>query len=101
MGKGQGDTSARATVGLENPTYDMEILMSRTIEQFEIARRSLAGGVSASTRVNRAIGRPMFIDRAEGCRVWDLDGKEYLDLCTSHGATLMGHGDVRVKAAVL
>src|SRR4029079_10510221 len=54
-----------------------------------------------STRVNRAIGRPMYIDRAEGCRVWDLDGKEDLDLCTSHGATLLGHGDARVKAAVL
>lgn len=75
--------------------------MSRTVDQFEIARRSLAGGVSASTRVNRAIGRPMFIDRAEGCRVWDLDGTEYFDLCTSHGATLLGHGDARVKAAVL
>lgn len=75
--------------------------MSRMVEQFEIARRSLAGGVSASTRVNRAIGRPMYIDRADGSRVWDLDGKEYLDLCTSHGATLLGHGDARVKAAVL
>src|SRR6476660_9406913 len=79
---------------------DAEIRMSRTIDQFEIARRSLAGGVSASTRVNRAIGRPMYIDRADGCRVWDLDGKEYLDLCTSHGATLLGHGDARVKRAV-
>src|SRR5262245_43237126 len=75
--------------------------MSRAADQFELARRSLAGGVSASTRVNRAIGRPMYIDRADGCRVWDLDGKEYLDLCCSHGATLLGHGDARVKEAVL
>lgn len=75
--------------------------MSRSADQFEIARRCLAGGISASTRVNRAIGRPMYIDRAEGCRVWDLDGKEYLDLCCSHGATLIGHGDSRVQQAVL
>jgi glutamate-1-semialdehyde 2,1-aminomutase len=42
----------------------------------------------------------MLFDRAAGCRVWDLDGKEYLDLCCSHGATLLGHGDERVRAAV-
>ena len=74
--------------------------MSHTSEQFEIAKQYLAGGVSASTRVNRALGRPMYFDRAEGCRVWDLDGREYIDLCCSHGATLLGHGDSRVLAAV-
>src|SRR5262249_29069544 len=74
--------------------------MSRTIDQYEKARNYLAGGVSASIRLNRAVGHPMFFDRAAGCRVWDLDGKEYLDLCCSHGATLLGHGDSRVRRAV-
>src|SRR5689334_12018435 len=75
-------------------------VMSRVVEQYQMASKYLAGGVSASTRLNRAIGRPMLIDRAEGCRVWDLDGKEYIDLCCSHGATLLGHGDPRVRKAV-
>jgi glutamate-1-semialdehyde 2,1-aminomutase len=74
--------------------------MSRVVEQFERARQYLAGGVSASTRVNRALGHPLLFDRADGCRVWDLDGKEYIDLCCSHGATLLGHGDKRVRHAV-
>src|SRR4051794_33152727 len=74
--------------------------MSRVVEQFERAQQYLAGGVSASTRLNRALGHPLYIDRATGCRVWDLDGKEYLDLCCSHGATLLGHGDARVRRAV-
>src|SRR4051794_197235 len=74
--------------------------MSRVVEQFERAQQYLAGGVSASTRLNRALGHPMYFDRAEGCRVWDLDGREYLDLCCSHGATLLGHGDRRVRRAV-
>src|SRR5262245_34355562 len=74
--------------------------MSRVREQFEKASRSLAGGVSASTRVNRALCHPMFFDRGRGCRRWDLDGCEYLDLCCSHGATLLGHGDERVRSAV-
>ncbi len=74
--------------------------MSRVTEQFEEAKRYLAGGVSSSTRLNRALGHPLYFDRAQGCRLWDLDGREYLDLCTSHGATLLGHGDERVRAAV-
>jgi glutamate-1-semialdehyde 2,1-aminomutase len=74
--------------------------MNRVQQQFEHARQFLAGGVSSSTRVNQAIGHPMYFSRAEGCRVWDLDGRELIDLCTSHGATLLGHGDLRVRAAV-
>lgn len=74
--------------------------MSRVTEHYQRACRSLAGGVSASTRLNRALGHPMYFARAEGCRVWDLDGREYFDLCCSHGATLLGHGDRRVLAAV-
>jgi glutamate-1-semialdehyde 2,1-aminomutase len=74
--------------------------MSRVEEQYRKACEYLAGGVSASTRLNRAVGHAMLFDRAEGCRVWDLDGREYLDLCCSHGATLLGHGDARVRRAV-
>lgn len=74
--------------------------MSRVVDQFTRACGSLAGGVSSSTRVNKALGHPMYFDRARGCRLWDLDGREYIDLCCSHGATLLGHGDPRVRAAV-
>ncbi len=74
--------------------------MTRVTDQFKQACNYLAGGVSASTRVNKAIGHAMLFDRAKGCRVWDLDGREYIDLCCSHGATLLGHGDPRVRKAV-
>jgi glutamate-1-semialdehyde 2,1-aminomutase len=75
-------------------------MMTKTIDQFQQACQYLAGGVSASTRLNRAVGHAMLFDRAEGCRVWDLDGREYIDLCCSHGATLLGHGDPRIRQAV-
>ena len=74
--------------------------MSKVLAQYDKAQQSLAGGVSSSTRLNKAVGHPLYFDRAKGCRVWDLDGKEYIDLCCSHGATLLGHGDERVAAAV-
>lgn len=74
--------------------------MNRVVDQYQLAREHLAGGISASTRLNRAIGHPLLFRRAEGCRTWDLDDREYIDLCCSHGATLLGHGDLRVRQAV-
>jgi glutamate-1-semialdehyde 2,1-aminomutase len=74
--------------------------MTRVEQQYQRAQQYLAGGVSASTRLNRAVGHPLFFDRGAGCRVWDLDGREYIDLCCSHGATLLGHGDAGVRRAV-
>jgi glutamate-1-semialdehyde 2,1-aminomutase len=74
--------------------------MNRVEQQYRRACESLAGGVSSSTRVNRALGHAMYFERAAGCRVWDLDGRDYLDLCCSHGATLLGHGDMRVRRAI-
>jgi glutamate-1-semialdehyde 2,1-aminomutase len=74
--------------------------MSLVDQQYQRAREFLAGGVSSSTRVNQAVGHAILFGRAAGCRVWDLDGRELIDLCCSHGATLLGHGDVRVRAAV-
>lgn len=74
--------------------------MTQVMEQFERARKFLAGGVSSSTRVNQALGHALLFDRGDDCRIWDLDGREYIDLCCSHGATLLGHGDARVREAV-
>src|SRR6478736_10422784 len=74
--------------------------MSRVTDHYQRACNSLAGRVSSSTRLNRALGHPLYFSRAEGCRVWDLDGHEYYDLCCSHGATLLGHGDARITLAV-
>src|ERR1700740_2452986 len=73
---------------------------SRVGGQCQRAQRSQAGGASSSRRVNKALGHTLYFARASGCRVWDLDGKAYYDLCCSHGATLLGHGDLRVRAAV-
>ena len=43
---------------------------------------------------------PLFISRAKGCQLWDTDGHEYLDYTMSWGATILGHADDRVQAAI-
>src|SRR5215470_15663491 len=67
---------------------------------YETARRYLPGGVSATARMNPAIGHPFYVSRGDGARVYDLDGREYVDMCISHGASLLGHNHPRIVAAV-
>lgn len=75
--------------------------MTTTAERlFAEAQRFFPGGVTATARANRAIGRPFYVARGDGPYVYDLDGREYVDLCMSHGASLLGHNHPRIRAAV-
>ncbi len=67
---------------------------------YQFASQYLPGGVCASARVNDAIGRPFYVSRGDGAYLYDLDGKPYVDMCTSHGASLLGHNHPRIKAAI-
>jgi len=42
---------------------------------------------------------PQFLERGQGCRVWDVDGREYLDFVSSFGPIVLGHAHPRVEAA--
>ncbi len=64
------------------------------------ARQWLPGGVSAAARFHPALGRPFLTARGEGAWLTDVDGRRFIDLETSFGATLLGHGDARIRAAV-
>ena len=67
---------------------------------YTLAREVVPGGVCASYRVNEAMGRPFYVSHGDGAYVYDLDGREYVDMCMSHGASLLGHNHPGVKAAV-
>lgn len=69
-------------------------------EHWNRASHFLPGGVCASARVHKGLGGPFYLSRAEGGKVYDLAGNEYIDLCTSFGSALLGHGHPRVKEAV-
>jgi glutamate-1-semialdehyde 2,1-aminomutase len=68
---------------------------------FERAQRVTPGGVNSPVRAFRAVGGdPFFVDRAAGCRIWDVDGREYLDYVLSWGPMILGHAHPAVVAAV-
>lgn len=59
---------------------------------FAKAQRVIPGGVNSPARAFRAVGRePVFIARGDGCRLWDVDGNEYVDFVGSWGPLLLGH----------
>lgn len=74
---------------------------TRSLDLYRTAQQYLVGGVCSSTRVNRAIERPFFAARGEGAWVYDADGNRFLDLCTSHGAGLLGHNHPAVREAIM
>ena len=69
-------------------------------DQFQVASQVLPGGVCASARANAAIGHPFYVSRGDGAYLYDLQGRQYIDMCTSHGASLLGHNHPAIKAAV-
>jgi len=73
----------------------------RSAEQFARAQKILVGGVDSPVRAFRAVGgTPLIIDRAQGSRLWDIDGREYIDYVCSWGALILGHAHPDVIVAV-
>jgi glutamate-1-semialdehyde 2,1-aminomutase len=69
--------------------------------EFGRAKRSIPGGVNSPVRAYGSVGgTPPFIESARGCRVWDVDGNEYLDYVGSWGPMILGHAHPKVLAAV-
>ena len=67
----------------------------------ERGERVLVGGVNSPVRAFRAVGGdPLIIERAQGARLFDADGREYLDYVCSWGAMILGHAHPAVTAAV-
>ena len=58
------------------------------------------GGAAASVRLNRALGRVLYLARGDGAWIYDVDGNAYLDLCTSHGASILGHSHPAIVQSV-
>jgi glutamate-1-semialdehyde 2,1-aminomutase len=73
----------------------------RSTEIFERGKKTLVGGVDSPVRAFRAVGgTPLVIDHAQGTRLYDVDGREYLDYVCSWGALILGHAHPDVVAAV-
>ena len=75
--------------------------MSESKRLLDAAARVIPGGVNSPVRAFRAVGgAPPFIARGEGARLWDVEGRAYIDFVGSWGPLILGHAAPAVVEAV-
>ena len=75
--------------------------LDRGDEHFRLADQYLLKGTGAPPRIYPLIGRPLYLSRADGAYLFDLDGNRFIDYHSSSGAALLGHNHPAMKAAIL
>lgn len=70
-------------------------------EVFNRSAQAIPGGVNSSIRAFKSVGgNPYIVSRAEGARVWDVEGNDLIDLVQSYGAIILGHAHPKVTEAI-
>lgn len=74
---------------------------AKSEQLFAEALKYIPGGVNSPVRAFRGVGgQPFFVNRAGGCKVWDVDGNEYIDYVGTWGPAILGHTHPKIIAAV-
>jgi len=75
---------------------------SQSSKLFEEAKQFFPGGVNSPVRAFKSVsGPPLFIQRGEGCRIFDEDENSYIDFCCSWGPLILGHNNDRIRDLVV
>ncbi len=78
-----------------------DISREKSAELYERAKTYFPGGVNSPVRAFRSVyGTPLFIDKGDGCHVWDADGNQFIDFCCSWGPLILGHNNTKVREKV-
>lgn len=73
----------------------------RSREMFARARNLMPGGVNSPVRAFKAVGStPLFIEKASGAKVYDVDGNDFIDYVCSWGPLILGHAHPEVVQAI-
>jgi glutamate-1-semialdehyde 2,1-aminomutase len=92
---------ARAFERVDEGDLDIDSPTKRSSAFLAAAERLIPGGVNSPVRAFRGVGgEPFFVARGEGARVWDVDGRAYLDFVGSWGPLILGHAPTPVVEAI-
>lgn len=76
--------------------------LAKSCRAFARAQHLIPGGVNSPARAFGAVGgHPLFIERAEGQYLFDIDGNRYIDYIGSWGPMILGHAEPRVIEAII
>src|SRR5688500_3847031 len=74
---------------------------SKSSKLFREAQKHIPGGVNSPVRAFKSVGRdPLYIARAKGAKMWDVDGNEFIDYVGSWGPMILGHAQKEVIRAI-
>ena len=77
------------------------MMTDQSARLFTLAKALLPGGVNSPVRACRSVGcDPLFVRRAAGCLITDVDGNEFIDFVGSWGPMILGHAHSQVVAAI-
>lgn len=78
-----------------------DISREKSAELYEKAKNYFPGGVNSPVRAFKSVyGTPLFIQKGDGCFVWDADGNQFIDFCASWGPLILGHNNAKVREKV-
>lgn len=76
--------------------------MSRSEDLFKKAQEFIPGGVNSPVRAFKGVGgTPLFIERAQGAYLFDVDGNRYIDYIGSWGPMILGHNHPEIRDAAI
>ncbi len=74
---------------------------NNSIKAFEKAQQLIPGGVNSPVRAFKSVDAdPVFIQKAKGSKIWDIDGNEYIDFVSSWGPLILGHARDEIVSAI-
>ena len=75
--------------------------LDKSIELYSRGKKNLVGAVNSPVRAFKSVGGvPIFIDKAKGSKIYDVDGNEYVDMVLSYGPMILGHRNSIVEKTV-
>jgi glutamate-1-semialdehyde 2,1-aminomutase len=77
------------------------MIISKSEQLFSRAKQSIPGGVNSPVRAFKSVGgNPIFLQKAKGAYLYDVDGNQYVDYINSWGPMILGHGFEPVVEAI-
>lgn len=78
-----------------------DISRVKSAELYKKAQKYFPGGVNSPVRAFKSVyGTPLFIEKGDGCFIWDADGNKFIDFCCSWGPLILGHNHPKVRESV-
>ncbi|MBW4890970.1 glutamate-1-semialdehyde 2,1-aminomutase [Mucilaginibacter sp. HMF5004] len=78
-----------------------DISREKSADLYAKAKSFFPGGVNSPVRAFKSVyGTPLFIQKGDGCHIWDADDNQFIDFCCSWGPLILGHNNTKVREKV-